>query len=388
MQVTPSSLNPGAFLYGISDSVPDSAWLSSAECFRQVGGNTGNIAFHHAISRQLGLSGNVAWDAPREQLAGSGRLAVMPCANQVGIHVDMQREAGRIAEVEFDIVAIGLGAQSSFDLTMPEVPEGTQAWIREIVKRAPGKHPNISVRGEFSRRVMESLGFGEHVEALGCPSLFMNPDPTLGRTLEARFTEPRNVCVVSGHYLWSGLAAVEASLAGIVTRSQGAYIMQSPLEMVALGRGDLDSVSAQALSDCRDFCMPCLSIEQFKDWIVQFGRSFFDVHGWMDYLRRFDLVIGARIHGVMLALQAGVPAICIAHDSRTMELCEIMRVPHVLARTIEGGIARSQLAGLWDFDGDAFDRNREVLAQRYSEFLRRNGLACNALIQSLPQVEP
>ena len=44
-------------------------------------------------------------------------------------------------------------------------------------------------------------------------------------------------------------------------------------------------------------------------------------------MRKFDFVVGPRFHGVMLAMQAGIPGGVIAHDSRTLELCQTMGIP-------------------------------------------------------------
>ncbi|SDW35031.1 polysaccharide pyruvyl transferase family protein [Lysobacter enzymogenes] len=373
--------NPQAFLYGIAASVRDSALLDTAQCFRRVGENTGNLAFHYAIRRQLGLRRRVGWGACAARVDAAGKVAVLPCANQVGDHIDMAAIAERMAATRPAIVALGLGVQAGAEMGMPEVPAGTLTWLRLLADRAPGSAPNISVRGEFSRRVLESLGFGDRVVTLGCPSLFLNPDRQLGRAIELRYVEPKRICVVSGHYQWTGLSRIEASLAAIAAQTGGSCVMQSPLEMVALGRGDAGSVPESELAACRDFCAPHLDIEQFREWCSRHALSFFDVCAWMEHFRRYDLVIGTRIHGVMLALQAGIPAICIPHDSRTLELCEVMRVPYVPADQIIDGVSRTQLSSLWRFDGAMFDRNRAELAQRYRDFLHGNGLSDLGLLR-------
>ena len=85
-------------------------------------------------------------------------------------------------------------------------------------------------------------------------------------------------------------------------------------------------------------------------------------------------MIGTRIHGVMLALQAGVPALCIAHDSRTLELCKVMHVPYVLWKEVIDGVQREDLIRMLNFDPDAFDKNRLNLSLAYSDFLMRNNI--------------
>ena len=117
-----------------------------------------------------------------------------------------------------------------------------------------------------------------------------------------------------------------------------------------------------------------MELEDFVRWSERHGQAFFDAAVWMEHYRRFDFVVGTRIHGVMLALQAGVPALCIAHDSRTLELCETMKVPHVLARDHPQGLAEDQLWPLFHFDGVEFDANRRRLCARYVAFLEGNGL--------------
>ena len=94
----------------------------------------------------------------------------------------------------------------------------------------------------------------------------------------------------------------------------------------------------------------------------------------MVYYRQFDFVVGTRIHGTVLGLQAGVPSLCVVHDMRMLELCETLKVPHVRADDIAEGISREELLPLFDFDAAAFDRNRQQLCARYVAFLKGNGL--------------
>jgi hypothetical protein len=77
---------------------------------------------------------------------------------------------------------------------------------------------------------------------------------------------------------------------------------------------------------------------------------------------------------VALALQAGVPGLCLVHDSRTLELCQTMAIPHVAVAGLAAGTTLEQLRALYLFDADAFDENRRMLARRYVGFLVTNGL--------------
>ena len=375
-----SNKNESAFIYGIEPSLQDAGLKDASSLYERTGQNTGNLAFHYAIARQLDLSKSVSWARSKQEIEAAGGLAVMPCANQVGEHLDMAMSAQKLSELNVSIVAFGLGVQSGIDFSVPTVPQGTRAWLKAIGDRAPNPdQPNIAVRGEFSKQVIDGLNIGANCVAVGGPTLFISSDERLGQTLSRAYQTPSRVCVVAGHYRWAHLAKLEASLAHIATVTGGGYVMQSPKEMVQLARGETREIQEDAILQCRDFVCPHLSSEEFKKWSHRHSEVFFDTASWMSYYKKFDFVIGARIHGVMLALQAGEPAICIAHDSRTRELCDTMKVPYVLASKVSGGISRSQLNKLWAMDADEFDENRIRLAAKYRDFLSGNGLASHSI---------
>ena len=379
------------FILGINETVPGSAFRSTDELYELVGHNTGNLAFHHAISNLLGGGLRAtSWYAKPADIDASGDIGVMPCANQLGSHANYGSVADNFSSLKTKLVAVGLGAQGSSQYeSIPEVPEGTLRWLREIIERSPNGKANITVRGPYTQRVLEHHGLGEHSVPLGCPTLFLNPDPELGKKVEERIKYPFNrIAVAAGHQSWKHLSRIEASLTRMMSATGGVYIVQSPKEMVALGRGEADKLSTEVLTSCRDFAAPELTAGEFKEWSRRHARAFFDTTAWMEYLRRFDLVIGLRIHGCVLALHAGVPALCIAHDSRTRELCEVMKVPFVMASEVSTGISRAALASLVKFDGAEFDRNRQVIGRQLRAFLEGNGLAIDpAFDRVLPAAE-
>lgn len=371
--MSPTLLRP--FLYGLASAHPDSPFTDTATLYERTGHNTGNLAFHHAIRGLFGGDIDVhPWTTPADRLPGADAVGLVPCANQLGPHVNFGEWAPAFRAAPMALAGIGLGAQAGTDGRHPEVPAGTLDWVRAMAEHAVGKAPNIGVRGPFTREVLERHGLADHVEVLGCPTLFLNPDPHLGRTIASRLVEPRRIAVASGHQRWKHLARIEDSLAQMVTATHGSYVGQSPLEMVELTRGEADRLSPEALAECRDYACPGMDLDEFARWSRAHGQVFFDVPSWMEHYRRFDFVIGTRIHGIMLGLQAGVPSLCIAHDSRTIELCRTMGVPHVLARDVIHGVRRSQLLKLFDFDPDAFDRRRHELGAAFHRFFAANRL--------------
>jgi hypothetical protein len=365
------------FIFGLDSHIEDFQYISTTKLNELVGGNTGNLAFHYAINRTVRIDGpSVSWHSGDEVIKNAGRSMIIPCANQVGEHVDMGGLGNKIAGAAHEVIAIGLGAQSSLDNAIPAVPQGTLAWLRSIAERSPSASPNISVRGSFTFEVLERLGFGKNSLVLGCPSLFIGDESQIrARLMEKTQSKINMVSTVAGHYRWKQLHGVERALAKLAASTSGKYISQSPLQMLHSHRGELDLLPESSINELIDASCPEMTPAEFKHWLSAHGEVFFSVCSWMEHYRRVDVVIGPRIHGVMLALQVGTPAVCIVHDSRTLELCESMKVPHIYAKDIIGGISKGQVEeAVKDFDIDQFFDNRKKLAQRYVDFLRWNNL--------------
>ncbi|WP_200281562.1 polysaccharide pyruvyl transferase family protein [Rhabdochromatium marinum] len=358
--------------------------LSAEELARAVGHNTGNLAFHYAIDQQLGGSLTcLNWGTDPELINTQPGCAVLPCANQLGGHVDLGALAQSFERIDRPMVAIGLGAQSSNTAVMPDLPEGSLRWVRAIIAQAPSKAPNISVRGAFTQRVLDHYGLGAQTQVLGCPSLFINPDPALGQRIGRRFGPIRRLAVAAGNP-WEPWNRLERSLAALVTQQRGAYIVQHPLELLKLAWDETQSLSDASLSSIRAAIDPAMSRDDLATWSRLHARVFGSIPEWMDALGEFDFVVGTRVHGIVLALQAGVPALCIAHDSRTLELCETMCVPHVTIAEVIDGVTLEDLPRLFRFDPLAFDQRRQNLAQNYWDFLWRNGIETQPFLQPDP----
>ena len=364
----------GAFVIGLKPAHDTLAFATDA-LGRRVGGNTGNLVYAHAIcSHFAGHPQVLDVGAAPARMNRAGRIGVIQGANQLGAHFDFPQWANRFEELTIGLVIVGLGAQSDLAGIVPEVPPSALQWVRAIVERAPGDAPNLGVRGEFTKEVLSHYGLGDRVEVIGCPSLFISPDPHLGRKIAANLRVPRRVAVVAGHEGWRRLAGIEASLARLVAETGGSYIGQHGLNMMKLTRGEAAELTEEDLEAICQYVCPEMSLGELIRWGRVHGNVFFNVSDWMAHCTEYDFVVGTRIHGTMVALQAGVPALCIVHDSRTLELCQTMHVPHVVSESVPVGLGREDLLSLFVFDAEAFDENRRRLCGVYVEFLERNGL--------------
>ena len=71
----------------------------------------------------------------------------------------------------------------------------------------------------------------------------------------------------------------------------------------------------------------------------------------------------------LAAIQVGVPAGVIAHDSRTHEMCTTMGIPVRFDSEIERPLTPERLPELFPFDAEAFLQKRRTLHGSYSQIL-------------------
>jgi hypothetical protein len=350
------------------------------DLYNGIGHNNGNLAFVYAIASHISNPVKFfSWSSSAETLKENADIIVIPCANQLGRHTDYGNMADNLEKSGLPIVAIGLGAQAeSYDQDI-QLTDGTRRWAEVIARSNPSSAgSNIYTRGAFTSSQLDKLGINGSI-AGGCPSYFTNQDPGLGQKIHKHWSQlslPRSISVAAGHQAWLKTREIEHQLIGLMMDPMypGQYVVQSMGEMIRVSREIFDEIDPHALKEIHNHTVPHYSFEEFKVWCRNYVRSFYDVPAWMDTLRRHDLTIGSRYHGVALALQAGRMGLTVTIDSRTRELCENTGVPHVAAADLTAPLTRSSLKKMINFDPDTYDRHRSAAALRYLDFLTANRL--------------
>lgn len=362
--------------------------------YRKVGHNNGNLAFVHAVRSQIDAEIQYfPWHVRPEVLNKNVDFVVIPCANQLGKHTDLGGLATNLQQVDKPIIAIGLGAQAKEFGADVELTEGTRAWLDTLIENGQ-KHniQNIYTRGPYTSEQIEKLT-GAKTLANGCPSHFINPRPDLGRRIQANWEAhplPQRIAVAGGHEAWRNTRVIEQQLISMMMDPQfpGVYIVQSMGNMIKLSRGAFDEIEPEALQRLHKHTVPHYTPEQFKDWALNYARSYYDVATWMDELRRYDLLIGPRFHGAQLAIQAERMACTITIDTRTEEMCKETGVPFLRAADLTQPLTRTKLRELLPFDGEAYDQFRAMKCARYIDFLTATGLKPAAYLADIAAGAP
>lgn len=320
--------------------------------------NTGNFFFEEAVARQLD-DYRPLYDL--EALPTQAETLVLSMSNFISPSTDLGWLADVLERLAVPrVVMIGAGAQAESYAHPVELSEGTRRFVSLLSHRSD----SIGVRGYFTAEVLDSIGI-RNVEVIGCPSLFYACDrgfridkPDLGGR------RPRTVthCTPYGNY-----RDAVGHLLSFAVRECEAYIAQSETALLF----DEESAGRSAYffyyynnGDRSD--------AELEAWMRGHARWFFDMDSWLDYMAGMEFSVGARFHGSMAALQAGVPALNLACDSRTRELCEYLNLPYALLQDFDGRASAAELYESTDFA--LFNAGFARKYDRYRGFLERNGL--------------
>jgi hypothetical protein len=351
-----------------------------ARQFAQTGYNTGNMMIGNGLF-------NATESVVKQYHPGFGVLSpaefdecfdvvFIPASNFVRNGEDLQAQYDYFSKTKAQFFMFGLGSQVSADEPISLQP-GTDKFLRLVAERSG----SIGVRGAGTAELLLSLGI-HNVDIVGCPSLMDFPNNLTSRRISSVQAETRIATNYSNNvrrhsFCATNFADIESLVFKAFMRPNSFYILQNEAsEMEILqhhGESEhADSVAAAVQQASRQFGVDCESAEVRRFFNFNM-RMFFDVQAWISCLRTMDFSIGSRFHGNVAALLAGIPAFFIAHDNRTLELCEFFSLPHVKVNSRYSPLSVEEMIELTDYD-DFFARLPLVFAH-WKTYLARNNLA-------------
>lgn len=308
----------------------------------RIGNNTGNLVFSLAAQRLLSVEG-VDIDARRltgltaEQVNEEYDALVIPLANafRVSFRHQLDELSALIEKLTIPVTILGVGIQAPLGKgARPSsvIDESVQRFVAAVLDRSA----SIGVRGGATARYLDELGFGEpHIQVIGCPSMFMRGGSlTVAKRAESLDRLSPIALNLSPYEHTAALGRL--SMDGAEQFPNLMYVAQDHVTLGLLVTGEYRT---------RFTLDPDLPVHLDHPLVAQNRvRMFLDPQPWFDFLSGCDFTLGTRIHGNITSLQAGTPALVLAHDTRTLELAEYHRIPHL---TLEQSAGQS-IARLYD----------------------------------------
>ncbi len=312
---------------------------------------------------------------PPEEFDDHFDIVFIPASNFVRNGEDMQEQYDYFSKTRTQFLVFGLGSQMSAEEPI-QLQSGTDKFLRLVAERAG----SIGVRGSGTAELLLSLGI-RNVDIVGCPSIMHFPNDLKHRRISPITKETRVATNYSNNVRRHSFSAehfadIESLIFKHFLRDNSFYFLQNEAaEMEILKhQGEfptsdtVESAIAQASLQF-DVDSDSAAVRHFFSFNM---RMFFDVQEWISCLRTMAFSIGSRFHGNIAALMAGIPALFIAHDNRTLELCEFFSLPHLEVNRHYSPLTIEQMIDRVDYN-DFFSRLPLVFAH-WKTFLARNDL--------------
>lgn len=307
---------------------------STNEVLKLAGANLGNFAFKYGAMKLLSDSHNITYityESDVEFVKKNIDLLILPEANLVNPDVDYSGPAEFIKKVDKPCFLLGVGAQA-IDLTSKvKCSPGTIEYLLEVSKRTN----NIIVRGSFTKSILSEIGI-INVEDLGCPSYMINPNQNLWKDVKEKAKKISNFhdfAITEGVYPQSSSNEIidkfERNIFQFVISDKADYIGQVQTSVVSNGLNNITNINPDDMYYLRKYLCDYCDEPTFNDIAHRRFKAFIRTDEWLKYYTYKQAVIGTRIHGNFLAIQAVTPALPITHDSRTTELCQAMKIPYL-----------------------------------------------------------
>jgi len=343
-----------------------------------TGANTGNLFIGHGLFHGVDCAPKALHPGfgaiPAERLHEHFDLLFVPASNFVGNGVDLTAHADYFARTKLPIFCFGLGSQLRPG-EAPVLKPGTERLLHLMAARGG----SIGIRGAFTAEVLWRMGI-RNTSIVGCPSLLGLRAAALDRLATATPALDKVGLNLSNNVRRHALhpEAMRASENGLFQRLLGEntfYVLQNERPemdlLAATAAGDAPKATAaqQQIADIFDISASRADLRSFLERRL---RIFFSIEDWVGCMATMSIAIGSRFHGNVAALLAGTPSLCLVHDMRTRELCELMRLPHVnLERPLP---AEEILERALDVDPAPFLAQLPRLRMEWRLFLARTGL--------------
>jgi hypothetical protein len=362
------------FYLGAPSHVALQKGASVADLLKATGNNTGNMLIGHAIKRQLSADEiSSDFSLGHKYIEDNFDLIVIGASNFIAPYFDFEVYAKFLEAVKLPCVIIGLGAQARTYGERVEMPKGTERMLRIISERSV----SLGVRGYFTAVNLLDMGI-KNVRVIGCPAMYWSCQPSLN----LRWSPGNGPISVALN--GSGLSMtqsfnvkagekIDASIARLSLDHGYPYILQNEKALMEIAMEGQAGEGTEPVSNVmKRYGLSDMSSESFVQFVKKNMKAYFDVDEWIAQIGCFDFVIGTRFHGCWIAHLAGIPCFMFVHDSRTREMCELMKIPHMDVT----GTDHIDVHALYEsLDLTSVETAYRYLFQNYIQFLDENGVA-------------
>lgn len=283
--------------------------------------NTGTLLFFDAINNYLTQS-DIKYEYTNgrvpDAINGSYDVCVDMEANLFSVrNYDlMLKQADEFKKYKMPVYVVGVGIQAGIDESMEELAKKIQYPVYQFVDAIYKSGGELGVRGYYTKELLDIIYPNNTSIVIGCPSLYVN-----GVDFEISNNKvDRN----DFSYLINGiLVDMERPFLKMnAEKYKHMYIDQDQFGYLIYGMdkmGSSELVKEKLIERYTETALRELSNENVK--------HFFDLPLWKKECSKYRFSFGRRIHGNIVAIISGTPALLNYSDKRTKEIAEYFNIP-------------------------------------------------------------
>ena len=280
-----------------------------------------NTIYYSCLKKNFFIS-NKSFD----EINSSYRAIVLPQANVFSVSKEAIAHLIGFTEVlkkiKIPVYVTGVGAQAEDYGSIYELFYSIKQVAVEFCNAVYRTGGEFSLRGYFTKELFDLFGFKSAV-VTGCPSIFQ-----VGRNFQVnkkKITQDDLRPTINGYanFLKNDVIFSAFEKYGAIYLDQSEFI-RILYDDSYFTNEHLDKKNIKVLINK-------YSINGLKLLSEDKIKLFYDIPVWKDYLIKqgFNFSLGQRIHGNIISIISGIPAMVVAHDSRTKELAEYFEIPNI-----------------------------------------------------------
>jgi len=251
-------------------------------------------------------------------------------------------------KIKIPIVVFSLGC-NSFDNDYKNIHLNINKDLIKVLKIISDNTVSFGVRGEFSKEVLHNIGI-KNVDVTGCPSYFVKGK---NRVIQKNLKN-NSLKVLSGGYFRSNNHDLN-----YVLQDECLFIKNIHFPKERILESDLVNFNHE-----NDFHK--LLFEGFLNDRLHF---FNNPKQWESFAKNFDFYIGSRVHGSIVAMNSGLPAVVTNEDTRAKEMSDLFGINCHAVRP------DTNLLELYNsIDIDKINKKYLILFDNFNKWLEKNDL--------------
>ncbi len=350
------------------DIFSDTDFRKMSETFRSKNiscPNLGNrLWFQGLVSEISGSENTLTYfheGMTKDYINGTFDMIVAPMANVFhrGFSDLLQRLAERFTGIRIPVYVIACGVQADSYNDLNELCSVIGPAARAFMKSVYDTGGEFALRGHFTKAFFERMGFPSAV-VTGCPSLYQ-----LGRNLrisEEKVPLQQFRPLINGDVEKYLVLARQHPDCEFFDQERFYHILHDPMHITNI----------RTLIRQHGF-------EKTRWLLAEKIKLIPHMNDWRNYLIEsgFNFSFGSRIHGSIMPILSGIPAVITPQDARTREMAEFFGIPIIDANSVTKD---TQLYDAYlQTDYSSFNKTFENKFDAYEHFMTSRGIVkkCN-----------